>query len=152
MDSAGERIEKAFPGLRGKVWQFTSAAALRYNCLAWAAGDTAQWWWPCEPTEDYYWPAGVERAETLTAFVAAYALLGYAPCSTPELEPGYEKVAFFAAPDGIPTHASRQLPSGRWTSKLGEGEDIEHDLQDISGAIYGTVVQLMRRASGAVSG
>ena len=151
MESAGERIETAFPGLRGKIWQLTSAATSRYNCLAWAAGDISQWWWPCDPIEDYYWPAGVEHAETLAAFVSAYSLLGYAPCSTPQAEPGYEKVALFAAADGIPTHASRQLPSGRWTSKLGEGEDIEHDLQDIGGAIYGSVVQLMRRPCSAAA-
>jgi hypothetical protein len=150
MDSAGERIERAFPGLHGKTWQFTSPAASRYNCIAWAAGDTTRWWWPCDPAEDYYWPAGVERTETLAAFMAAYSSLGYAPCSTQELEPGYEKVAIFAAPDGTLTHASRQLSNGRWTSKLGNWEDIEHDLQDIGGAIYGSVVQLLRRASSAI--
>lgn len=26
---------------------------------------------------------------------------------------------------------ARQLPNGRWTSKLGEVEDIEHDLSDL---------------------
>lgn len=151
MDSVGERIERAFPGLHGKAWQCTSGATSSYNCLAWAAGDTAHWWWPGDSAEDYYWPAGIERAETLATFVAAYALLGYAPCSSMEPEPGYEKVALFAAPDGFPTHASRQLPSGRWTSKLGEGEDIEHDLEDVGGAIYGSVVQLLRRPSDAAS-
>jgi hypothetical protein len=149
MDSSRERIETFFPGLCGKAWQPTSPETSRYNCIAWAAGDTDRWWWPTEPTEDYYWPAGVECAETLAAFVAAFSLLGYAPRSTPELELGYVKIALFAAPDGIPTHASRQLANGRWTSKLGEGEDIEHDLQDIDGAIYGSVAQLMRRASAA---
>jgi hypothetical protein len=145
MASPGERIEDVFPALRGREWLLSSPAETRYNCIVWAAGDTTQWWWPRDPAEGYYWPAGVERAETLAAFVAAYALLGYAPCATADLEAGYEKIAIFTAPDGMPTHAARQLPSGRWTSKLGNWEDIEHDLPDISGMVYGFVAQLMRR-------
>lgn len=35
----------------------------------------------------------------------------------------------------------------RWTSKLGELEDIEHDLTDLEGAAYGKVVLLMKRAT-----
>jgi hypothetical protein len=147
MASPGERIEDVFPRLRGTEWRLTSPAETHYSCIAWATGDTTQWWWPRDPAEGYYWPAGVERAETLAAFVAAYSLLGYVPCSTPKLEAGYEKVAIFTAPDGTPTHASRQLPSGLWTSKLGNWEDIEHALEDICGAVYGSVAQLMRRES-----
>jgi hypothetical protein len=147
MDSPGERIEGLFPALRGTTWRVSSPFETRYNCIAWAAGDTTQWWWPRDPAEGYYWPAGVERAETLAAFVAVFSLLGYAPCSTAEPETGYEKVVLFVAPDGTPTHAARQLPDGRWTSKLGRGEDIEHELQDICGAVYGSVAQLMRRES-----
>jgi hypothetical protein len=147
MASPGERIEDVFPQLRGTEWRLTSPAETRYNCIAWAAGDTTQWWWPRDAAEGYYWPAGIERAETLAAFVAAYSLLGYVPCSTPELEAGYEKVALFTTPDGTPTHASRQLPNGLWTSKLGNWEDIEHALEDICGTIYGSVALLMRRES-----
>jgi hypothetical protein len=45
-------------------------------------------------------------------------------------------------------HASRQLPSAKWTSKLGGSEDIEHDTpDDVAGGIYGEVVQIMKRAS-----
>lgn len=38
---------------------------------------------------------------------------------------------------GIPSHAARQLPNGRWTSKCGQAEDIEHDLRDLEGRLYG---------------
>jgi hypothetical protein len=42
--------------------------------------------------------------------------------------------------------ASRQLPSGRWTSKLDRAEDIEHDPpHDVAGGIYGDIVQIMKR-------
>jgi hypothetical protein len=53
---------------------------------------------------------------------------------------------------GSPTHAARQLDNGRWTSKLGELEDIEHSLRDLEGAAYGTVVQVMKRPRPAAEG
>ena len=46
---------------------------------------------------------------------------------------------------GIPTHASRQLSNGRWTSKLGPSERIEHDFDALEGAAYGQIAQIMRR-------
>ena len=55
----------------------------------------------------------------------------------PEL--GFEKVAIFAKAgmSGIEvTHASRLLPNGCWTSKLGKAEDIEHhELRDVEGGM-----------------
>jgi hypothetical protein len=90
------------------------------------------------------WPAGVARAETVDAFRDAFAALGYVICDDDHLEPGYEKVALFALV-GVPKHASRQLPSGRWVSKLGPSEDIEHALHDLTGMVYGSVVLVMKR-------
>ncbi len=60
-----------------------------------------------------------------------------------QLEPGYQKIALFARA-GVPKHAARQLPSGRWISKLWI-EDIEHALHDLTGMAYGTVVLVMKR-------
>ena len=82
---------------------------------------------------------------TLDAFKDAFATLSYVPCDGEEPEPSYEKVALFADAQREPTHAARQLPNGRWTSKLGTGEDIEHELHSLEGDIYGTVVLLMKR-------
>jgi hypothetical protein len=140
-----DRLEERFPGLRDTPYRVTSLATRDYNCIAWAAGDTAHWWWPDnDPDATVFWPPGVALEETLAAFVAAFAVLGYSPCSGEEPEPGFEKVALFAR-DGVPTHAARQLPDGRWTSKLGLREDIEHDLHAVGGELYGTVVQLLKR-------
>ena len=51
--------------------------------------------------------------------------------------------------DQFYTHAARQLPGGNWTSKLGKGEDIEHDTPDVvAGGLYGEFVRIMRRRSG----
>jgi hypothetical protein len=136
-----------FPRLHNSGYVLTSPRTRDYNCIAWAAGDVTAWWWP-DPDPDneaIFWPDGVPREETLAAFMAAFATLGYFPCDNADQEPGFEKVALFAGPDGVPTHAARQLPSGRWTSKLGFLEDIEHALHDVSGEHYGAVIQLLKR-------
>ena len=136
-------LEDLFPGLRGQAYQITSARDDHYNCIAWAAGDALRWWWPDAAGEDT-WPASVDRAETIAAFRDAFATLGYVECDQGQLESGYEKVALFALA-GVPKHAARQLPSGRWSSKLGPREDIEHALHDLTVMAYGSVVLVMKR-------
>ena len=66
-------------------------------------------------------------------------------CPAADLEPGVEKIALYANAVGKPTHGARQLANGRWTSKLGKREDIEHALHDLEGELYGTVVRIMKR-------
>ena len=92
-----------------------------------------------------YWPEGVPREKTLEAFVAAYATRGYTVCADGSLEPGFEKIAIYTKPAGTPAHAARQLPSGSWTSKLGDEQDIEHELEGVECIRYGSVKQFMRR-------
>ncbi|MDA1015302.1 MAG: hypothetical protein O3A00_12735 [Planctomycetota bacterium] len=138
-------LEQAFPGLRDQYYKITSPINQNYNCIAFAAGDDQNWWWPDDDGLDY-WPTDVERSLTVDAFQEAFAKLGYEPCGKSELEDGYEKIAMFAF-DGTPKHASRQLPTGWWVSKLGTREDIEYALHDLSGSVYGQVVVVMRRAN-----
>lgn len=45
----------------------TSPATPRYNCLAWAAGQTDQWWWP-DRFGAYDWPEAAPREETIEGF------------------------------------------------------------------------------------
>ena len=87
----------------------------------------------------------------MSAFRDAFASLGYTVCDSEELEAGHEKIALLALA-GVPKHAARQLPSGRWTSKLGLLEDIEHDLHDLEGTQYGSVIIIMKRAQPALAG
>ena len=93
-----------------------------------------------------YWPPNVARAETLDAFIRAYGTLGYTTCPDATLETDIEKIALYVDAYGTPTHASLQLRDGRWTSKMGDFEDIEHDTEhDVGGPAYGTPVAYMRR-------
>jgi tRNA threonylcarbamoyladenosine biosynthesis protein TsaE len=99
-----------------------------------------------EDARHFFWPPTVSREITLESFISAFQSLGYSVCEDDALEPGFEKVALFADEHRIPTHAARQLESGQWTSKLGQSEDIEHDLRALEGAIYGSVTLSMKRS------
>lgn len=142
--------EARFPNLTRGEYEVTSAETPDYNCIAHAAGKDDNWWWPDEPPS--YWPPGHDKAETLEAFVKAYATVGFVVDfnQTSELEVGIEKVAIYVDADGVPTHAARQLTNGSWTSKLGEWEDIQHKTlkameDDGLGLGYGKVAVILRR-------
>ena len=143
-------LEDLFPGLRGQHYEIKSPKEGRYNCVAWAAGDNRKWWWPDTLGEDV-WPEGVPREVTLPAFRDAFVTLGYAVCDHELPEAGSEKVALFAL-GGVPKHVARQLPTGRWTSKLGQREDIEHALHDLTGLLYGSVALVMKRPVAVTAG
>src|SRR5262245_60734737 len=100
-------IEAVFPKLQDAEWRSTSDPDDRYNCIAWAANVTAEWWWPVG-LEKTYWPEGVARDVTLEAFHGAFATLGYFVCEGEQLEPGFEKIALFANDAGVPRHAARR--------------------------------------------
>jgi hypothetical protein len=139
-----ERLEVLFPHLRGTAYRITSPASDVYNCIAWAAGDTEHWWWPSDPARTY-WPLGAPRRETLETFRNVLATLGYVVCEQADLKPGFEQIALFAEADGTPTHAARQLRDGTWTSKLGMSKHIQHALEDLTSAAYGSVAQILKR-------
>lgn len=139
-------LEEACPGLTRGGYSLTSPRDKGYNCIAYAAGDTKSWWWPVPPdVKEVSWPAGVARAETLSAFRDAFASLGYGECMGEDLESGFEKIALFANDQGVPLHAARQRPTGLWTSKLGELVDIDHALRELEGEAYGSVALVMKR-------
>ena len=122
-----------------------------YNCIAWAAGKTNEWWWPWD-IGGYSWPKGdglcfeSPHQETVPNFVLAFKSEGYSECNDGDYEIGFEKVAIYANHRGTPTHAARSLPSGVWTSKLGAYEDIQHaTAQAIGGKSYGQPVAYLKR-------
>ncbi|MBM4124822.1 MAG: hypothetical protein FJ246_07725 [Nitrospira sp.] len=137
-------LEGVFPRLRDTGYIITSPSTPDYNCIAWAAGETNRWWWPVRGSFAY-WPSGAPLQETLEAFVQAFAALGFAHCDDPRIEDGFEKIAIYIDDNGQPTHAARQLPTGRWTSKLGKCEDIEHELEGLTASCYGSVARILKR-------
>lgn len=81
---------------------------------------------------------------------------GYQNCGLDDsLESGFLKVAIYEDPNDKEepfSHVAVQLPDGRWTSKLGPDEDIEHNtLAALEGDTsryrwsYGRVARIMKR-------
>src|SRR6266849_5993480 len=98
------------PGLTADSCEITSPPDTLYNCIAWAAEDDQNNWWP-DPWGIGYWPTGVPRLVTRDAFIQAYRTLGYEPCLNGALELGLEKIAIFGIGQPgleVPTHAALQ--------------------------------------------
>jgi hypothetical protein len=142
MAALHEQLRQSLPRLTADNYRETSPESWAYNCIAWAVGVVDSWWWP---VAGRFWPPDVPRAETLDAFLAVFAALGYLPGATQEWDSSFEKVALYAL-GNTPTHAARQLPGGWWTSKLGPAVDIEHATPDaVAGGVYGEVVAILSR-------
>lgn len=139
------------PTLAGANVDITSPSTARYNCVAWAAEDDQRNWSPAPGLDGkllggYYWPAAVEMLPAISAVEAVFRLLGYEPCDDGSLEPGVEKIAIYGDAIGMALHAARQTQSGRWTSKMGDLADIEHDEpEEVESTLYGTVRRYMAR-------
>lgn len=132
---------KDFPRLTDLKHRITSPATPDYNCIAWSLADMDRWWQP-----GVYWPVQADPDDYgLGTLVEAFRSRGFEECEGEGLEAGYEKVALYGS--GLfYTHAARQLSNGKWTSKLGRSEDIEHESpDDLAGGLYGEVHQYMRR-------
>jgi hypothetical protein len=142
-----------FPDLSGEA-QETSPKDDCYNCIAWAAGDTERYWWPIDfPTNGVYWPIPPE--DTVQGFIGAFVTLRYEVCDNGDAEAGFEKVVLYVDATGAPSHMARQLPSGKWTSKIGKLlEDIEHPTpEDLCGfdKAYGRIDTFMKRPIDSVT-
>jgi len=112
-----------FPNLG--EWTETSEETRQYNCFAFAVGDMSRRWEP-QPPGIYYWPPGVNRGYDAASFLDAYKTEGFRQCADGSLVEGREKIALFLNRGGGVEHVARQLPDGRWTSKIGDHEDIAH--------------------------
>lgn len=141
-------LEVLWPTLRGTNYTKTSDESVLYNCISHAVYDYENNWDPIQ----YFWPPNVPREETITAYIQALATKDFVPCDHGDLEAAHEKVAIYADEEGIPRHVARQLKTGEWTSKLGDLEDISHELHAVTGmgspypeCRYGTVRQYLKR-------
>ena len=146
-----EDIERYYPKLIAAGYEKTSDETILYNCIAWAVGDTSQWWECGEngPLEEpgIYWPPDALHSYDLDALISAYNTLGYEICEiqSPEPELGYQKVVLYKEGEQW-RHAAKLLENGLWSSKLGDLEDVSHVRpEDAEGAFNGEVACYMRR-------
>ena len=148
-----EAVEAQIPRLALSDYRITSPKDVMYNCFAWAAGDTERIWSPLMLGSGVHWPPGIPALASLAGVIDAYRIVGFERCESPELENGFEKIAIFADATNDPRHAARQLPNGRWTSKLGDHVDIEHAaVEAVGGQFYGEPVVFMRKPTGQLPG
>jgi len=140
-----QEIEEYFPRIAVQDYRITSPDLAHYNCIAWASGDTSHWWEPVS-VKGYFWPDGVPRNGRLESWIRVFIVQGFELVDNGQLEDGFEKVAIYADEDREGKHVARQLPSGKWTSKLGKLEDIEHlNLACLEGPLYGSVAVYLKR-------
>ena len=134
---------EAFPNLSGEDFEIVEQPSQRYNCIAYAAGDTTEWWWP---NGIVYWPPWATLDNRMESLKEVFAGLEYEQCEDGNVEEGYEKVALYEV-QGRFEHAALQMPNGRWRSKMGAGPVIEHrSPESLSGGMYGNPTVYMRRA------
>jgi hypothetical protein len=126
-------------------YQKNSRESGRYNCIAFAAGDTEHFWDGFGDPPDGYWPTP-NTGHRIDCLISAYEAEGFELCTTPDAEAGYEKIALYADARDLWTHAARLREDGWWESKLGRSEDIIHRTTDcLEGRFYGMVVAHMKR-------
>lgn len=94
----------------------------------------------------YYWPDYPPADSTVATLSIIFSHEGYEACADGNLESGYEKLVLYYRPStGEFLHVARQMPDGRWTSKLGKGEDITHNSVEALEGYYGQVCRYMRK-------
>jgi len=97
------------------------------------------------PNGPYDW-----ELDTVTTIFERHA---YTICDSEALEVGFEKIAIYLDHEND-IHVARQQPSGKWTSKLGTKEDLDHntlaaleaDTRQYPDAA-GKVVRIMKRST-----
>lgn len=142
-------------------FEHTSHDTMRYNCHAWGADHDDCWYEPPPPPGvpwtmpswvRRFWPQRVSPQPTIDNFRKVFALEGFTDCGDGVLTPGVEKIAIYGKAPGWATHTARQLPTGRWTSKLGRNIDIVHGEPPVlEGPAYGTVARFMERPAQATN-
>ena len=136
-----------FPLLRPEDYKVTSLDDGYYNCASWAIGEgiTSERY---DPTDNKAtWPSTLQRDTKLETFVRLYIeFFGFELCSLGNHEAGFVKLAIYSDKNMQFTHVARQLPSGKWTSKLGDWEDIEHATPEcLQSGLYGKVRTFLKK-------
>ena len=144
LPSWNDVLTGAFPNLATEGFEIVGQPSEQYNCIAYAAGDTSEWWWPDGIN---YWPPWATLTNRIESLQEAFSGQGYERCDDSNAEAGYHKVALYES-HGEMRHAAAQIHTGRWRSKMGKGPVIEHhNTESLSGGVYGEPTVFMRRAT-----
>jgi hypothetical protein len=135
-------VERDFPGLVGVNYGL-SDENFNVNCLAYAMGDSSNWWEPPNG-QGQYWPDGFDEDTSVKTIEKILKLHGY----TEEIEigtmPTEDAIAIYG--DGKEWMHFAKFSNGTWSSKLGDGHDVDgHSLEHLVGHIYGGVCKILSR-------
>ena len=118
----------------GTNLHYTSLRTDEYNCAAWAIGIT----------DDWIQFKGRYDTEVST-YISYFKEKGFVIDENNTLQEGFIKIAIYLEGNEF-KHVARQLANGKWTSKIGDWEDVEHDtLQVLFGDFYGTQVIILKK-------
>ena len=125
-------LEATFPALKECGYELSSPRDVRYNCVAFVAGDYERWW---EPDE-----------RTIAGWCRKFKPLGFRELNClPSEFSEIECIAIYAK-DNNGTHVAIKRGTGPWTSKLGKSYDIVHNgVEALEGDFYGSVATYMAR-------
>ena len=124
-------------------WLNASHPSPDYNCMGFAMGKLV-WWEPPEynggvlMNPGRYWPVGVDPVDDVEHFIEAAATERFEICSDSNPEDGFEKVTIYFKNDNDRyfMHASLQLSSDIWKSKMAEYSDFEHSAEAFDDVWY----------------
>ena len=119
-----------FSGLRRGAFRVIGPVDPNYNCIGYADGSEEM---GCV-------------SESVHAYVAHFEQRSFVKCDEPDCDPLDPLIAIFARDDRA-CHVALRVGE-RWTSKIGGGVTIEHDLADLCGeraTEYGRVVRFMKK-------
>lgn len=136
-DFTKKRAALHFPNLNfDQHFTFTSAKGDDYNCAAWAVEIIDEW--------IQFKDENGHLDVSLKRYIDYYEKHGFVKCDNQDFEEGWIKIVIYADDKNEFTHVARQLPNGKWTSKLGDWEDIEHESpQVLAGKSYGKPTVVM---------
>lgn len=135
-----EIIEQSLPNLRpSENFEFSSLQDEDYNCVAWASGRDDGW--------TQFYDASGRAIRTPERYVQHFLEMGYDEVSpNGDFENGINKIAIYINTNRNHfKHVARQLPNGKWASKLGDWEDIEHSSAEDLLGFYGDKIIYLQK-------
>lgn len=133
------RRSRYFPNLTEQNFFFKSLKTDDYNCAAFVLNIEDEW----IEFKDEYGNLDVN----LQTYINYYKSKGFEEIDSIEIEDNKFKIAIYYIKESLEfKHVAFQIAKGKWKSKLGDWEDIEHEnLETLFGSSYGNAVVYMRK-------
>lgn len=129
--------------LRSDIRQFVTP---NYNCCAWALHRKDKW---LQHSKGFLEEISLDIDkidDSVNTYIHIYSFYGFEVCANGVLEDNFEKIVLYEKNGQRFSHVARQLKNGKWTSKLGGLEDIEHlTPYTLNGVVYGQPKVFMKR-------